>query len=137
MTKRTVIILLISCISILMQSCNNNENQSSLKLWYDSPADATAMDSPRGWDDDPHWLNALPLGNGSLGAMVFGDVHSERIQLNEESIWTGKPVEREKSGAVKYLNQARKLLFDGKYYEAEELIAEKFMALRLERGVHT
>ncbi len=121
MPKRTVIILLISCISILMLSCNNNKNQSSLKLWYDSPADATAMDSPRGWDDDPHWLNALPLGNGSLGAMVFGDVHSERIQLNEESMWSGSPYDNDNPDALPAREKIRQLLFEGKYREATAL----------------
>jgi alpha-L-fucosidase 2 len=44
-----------------------------LKLWYDHPADASAKDSPDGWKDNAEWLKALPLGNGSLGVMAFGD----------------------------------------------------------------
>ena len=60
-----------------------------LKLWYDKAADAKAYDSPDDRQDDLHWLNALPLGNGSLGAMVFGGTNHERIQLSEESVWSG------------------------------------------------
>ena len=60
-----------------------------LKLWYLQPANATVIDDPNGWKDDTEWLKALPLGNGALGAMVFGDVNKERIQLNEESMWSG------------------------------------------------
>ena len=58
-----------------------------MKLWYSQPADASIIDDANAWKDDPEWLKALPLGNGSLGPMVFGDVNRERIQLNEESMW--------------------------------------------------
>jgi len=47
--------------------------QSALRLWYEQPASASVPDSPNGWKDDSEWLKALPLGNGALGAMVFGD----------------------------------------------------------------
>ena len=70
-----------------------------LKLWYDHPADATVQDTPYDWKDDPEWLKALPLGNGSLGAMVFGDVNKERIQLNEESMWSGSPSDNDNPDA--------------------------------------
>ena len=70
---------------------SNNTEKSQLKLWYKQPADASVKDSPDGWKDDAEWLKALPLGNGSLGLMVFGDVNKERIQLNEESMWSGSP----------------------------------------------
>ena len=61
--------------------CFTAKEKSDLKLWFSTPADATVADSPNGWDDDKEWVKALPLGNGSLGAMVFGDVNQERIQL--------------------------------------------------------
>lgn len=80
-------------ISLFLLSCSTpqQEQPSSLKLWYESPADATVADSPNGWQDDAEWLKGLPLGNGSLGAVVFGDVAMERIQLNEETMWSGSP----------------------------------------------
>ncbi|WP_299580429.1 glycoside hydrolase family 95 protein [uncultured Sunxiuqinia sp.] len=92
-----------------------------VKIWYDQPADATVADDPNGWKDDPQWLSALPLGNGSLGAMVFGDVHQERIQLSEESMWSGSVDENDNPEASKYLGEIRGLLNDGKYKEATAL----------------
>lgn len=62
-----------------------------MKLWYQSPANAAVKDGTDAWTDDVEWLKALPLRNGSLGAMVFGDVPIERIQLNEETMWSGSP----------------------------------------------
>lgn len=96
--------------------------QTALKLWYDSPANSRSIDVPReGYNDDPEWLKALPLGNGSLGLMVFGDVNIERIQLNEESMWSGSPAENNNPQAHLALGQIRQLLFEGKYKEATEL----------------
>ena len=94
------------------------ENQ---KLWYKQPADASVIDSPDGWHDDPEWLKALPLGNGSLGVMVFGDVNKERIQLNEESMWSGSHDANDNPEAYQYQDKIRQLLFDGKYKEATAL----------------
>ena len=79
------------------------------------------VDDPNGWKDDPEWLKALPLGNGSLGVMVFGDVNRERIQLNEESMWSGSPDDNDNPDAHRAQGQIRQLLFDGKYKEATEL----------------
>jgi len=92
-----------------------------LKLWYDSPANASVADDPNGWKDDPEWLKALPLGNGSLGLMVFGDINLERIQLNEESMWSGSPEDNDNPEAFSAQAKIRRLLFDGKYKEATEL----------------
>lgn len=64
---------------------------------------------------------ALPLGNGSLGAMVFGDVNKERIQLNEETMWSGSPQESDNPRAAVHLDKIKELLFAGKYKEATEL----------------
>lgn len=91
------------------------------RLWYDKPADATVADSENGWQSDPEWLKALPVGNGFLGAMVFGDVNKERIQLNEKSLWSGSPDENDNPDAFASLNKIRQLLFAGKYREATEL----------------
>ncbi|SHE65773.1 alpha-L-fucosidase 2 [Mariniphaga anaerophila] len=109
-------------IIALAFACTNKQSpQSELNLWYNQPADASVADDPDGWKDDPEWLNALPLGNGSLGAMVFGDVNKERIQLSEESMWSGSPADNDNPEAHKHLGKIRQLLFDGKYKEATEL----------------
>lgn len=96
---------------------------SPMHLWYRQPA----ID----------WNEALPIGNGRLGAMIFGGIEQDLIQLNEESMWSGHPVDRTPPDAHKALQQARDLLFAGQYIEAERLIAEDFMGTRLETGEHT
>src|SRR5690625_4541550 len=67
------------------------------------------------------WNEALPIGNGRLGGMIFGHVENERIQLNEDSIWYGGPRDRNNPDALKYLPEVRKLLSEGRLKEAEEL----------------
>jgi len=94
-----------------------------LTLWYRKPAE--------------EWVYALPIGNGRLGAMVYGGVNLEFLQLNEESLWTGKPVDRNNPRAAKSLATARKMLFEGKYSEAEKFVQENIMGTRLEKGMHT
>lgn len=108
---------------LIITSCHQGEDVkgSELKLWYDQPADATIPDNPNGWIDDREWLSALPLGNGSLGAMVFGDVNLERIQLNEKSLWSGSPAENDNPEAARALPEIRRLLFEGKYEAATKL----------------
>ena len=76
-----------------------------LKLWYNEPAE--------------RWVEALPVGNGRLGAMVFGKIAKERIQLNEDTMWAGPPVPEPKEGMYEAIEQTRKLFFEGKYAEAE------------------
>jgi len=88
-----------------------------LSLWYRQPA--------------KQWVEALPVGNGRLGAMVFGGVPEERIQLNEESVWAGYPLERDRKGAYRHLPEIRRLLFAGKYVEAEGLVAREIMGERI------
>lgn len=84
------------------------------KLWFEEPA--------RQWD------NALPIGNGRLGAMVFGETQLERIQLNEESVWTGSRNQfTDREGAYKVLPEIRQLLFDGEYAQAQQLCKDEFM----------
>uniref|UniRef100_UPI00321797F8 glycoside hydrolase family 95 protein n=1 Tax=uncultured Draconibacterium sp. TaxID=1573823 RepID=UPI00321797F8 len=111
-----VLILFISC-----KTENPKLPESELKLWYNQPANASFIDDENGWKDDPEWLKALPLGNGSLGVMVFGDVNHERIQLNEESMWSGSNQESDNPKAAGEQDRIRQLLFDGKYKEATEL----------------
>ena len=88
-----------------------------LKLWYKQPS--------RQWED------ALPVGNGSLAAMVFGGIASERIQFNEETLWTGEPRSYAHKGASKYLGEIRTLLNEGRQKEAEKLASEQFMGIPL------
>ena len=84
------------------------------KLWYDRPAQV--------------WTEALPLGNGRLGAMVYGTPGTEQIQLNEESIWAGRPNNNANPDALEYIPKVRELVFAGKYLEAQTLATEKVMA---------
>ncbi len=89
---------------------------SDLKLWYRQPAKL--------WDE------ALPVGNGRLGAMVFGGVNEERLPLNENSVWSGQPGEYDRVGAYKHLPEIRRLLFEGKHSEAATLIAKEILGDR-------
>ncbi|HSW46073.1 MAG TPA: glycoside hydrolase family 95 protein [Phycisphaerae bacterium] len=81
-----------------------------LVLWYRQPAG--------------QWLQALPVGNGRLGAMVFGGISRERIQLNENSLWSGGPIDPNNPEALKHLPELRKMLFEGRYIEADEFAKE-------------
>jgi alpha-L-fucosidase 2 len=87
-----------------------------LKLWYQQPA--------------AKWTDALPLGNGRLGAMVFGGVAQDRIQFNEATLWTGRPRNYNRPGAAQYLPQIRQLLTAGNQAEAEALAEQHFMGLK-------
>src|SRR6218665_2909218 len=95
--------------------------QENLYLWYDKPANATVKDLENGWQNDAEWLKALPVGNGFMGAMVFGDVNKERLQLNEKSLWSGSMADNDNPDAYQSLQEIRNLLFAGKYKEATEL----------------
>ena len=78
-----------------------------MRLWYDKPATS--------------WSEALPIGNGTIGGMVFGDVDNERIQLNEDSVWSGKPLDRHNPDAQQNFPKIRQLLKEGKIEAAERL----------------
>ena len=86
--------------------------QQAMVLWYRQPA--------------TRWLEAMPLGNGILGAMVFGGVEHERIALNEGTFWSGRPHDYNDPEAIKYFPQIRDLVFAGKFQEAEKLADEHF-----------
>jgi alpha-L-fucosidase 2 len=109
------IILLLFSLPVVAQK------ELPLKIWYDRPADASVKDKTKGWENNPEWLKALPVGNGFMGAMVFGDVINERIQLNEKSLWSGSPSDENNPDAFAALAEIRRLLFEGKYKEASEL----------------
>ncbi len=117
--SRLALIIAACCFTV---SCHKSQNSNkNLKLWYENPADASIPDDKNGWINDREWLKALPLGNGSLGAMVFGDVNLERIQLNEESMWSGSPEDNDNPEAYPSLAEIRRLLSKGRYREATEL----------------
>ncbi|MHC4888998.1 MAG: glycoside hydrolase family 95 protein [Planctomycetota bacterium] len=112
------VILIVGCAMGNWQSNDNSaEDWSGLQLWYSQPAQ--------------QWTEALPVGNGRLGAMVFGRVKNETIQFNEDTLWTGIPRYYHNAEAHKYLPTIRKLLFEGKQRQAEQLAMEKFMSIPL------
>lgn len=74
------------------------------------------------------WVEALPVGNGRLGAMAFGGVREERLQFNEQNVWTGSPHSYVNSGAHEHLDEIRRLLFEGRNLEAERVALRKFMS---------
>ncbi|MBC8372940.1 MAG: glycoside hydrolase N-terminal domain-containing protein, partial [Planctomycetes bacterium] len=74
-------------------------------MWYDRPA--------------ANWFAALPIGSGRLGAMVFGATENERIQFNEQTLWSGGPHDDNNPEAIKHLGAARRLIFDGKNKQAD------------------
>jgi alpha-L-fucosidase 2 len=126
MTNHTCLLKIsLWCLLLFFQlGCNMHlakQPIKSVKLWYSQPANASIADHPNGWHNDPEWLKALPLGNGSLGLMVFGDVNKERIQLNEESMWSGSHDANDNPEAFEHQAKIRQLLFEGKYREATEL----------------
>ncbi|MGO4778711.1 glycoside hydrolase N-terminal domain-containing protein, partial [Lysobacter sp. 2RAB21] len=91
----------------------------ALKLWYRRPA--------------TRWVEALPLGNGRLGAMVWGGIEHERLQLNEDTLYAGSPYQADTSGALEALPEVRRLIFAGQYARAEDLANAKMMARPLKQ----
>jgi alpha-L-fucosidase 2 len=89
------------------------KSKRDLRIWFDKPA--------------ADWNNALPVGNGRIGAMVFGNQETERLQLNEESVWTGHETDFHNPSSRQGLQEVRNLLFEGKYAEAEQLAQQKLM----------
>lgn len=106
----------------LVFGCTEEEEKlKPLKIWFDKPASTALRENRDPWKDDAEWMKALPLGNGSLGAMVYGDVYRERLQLNEASLWSGSPDENNNPDSFESLDSIRSLLFKGKYREATTL----------------
>ncbi|WP_163400073.1 glycoside hydrolase family 95 protein [Flavobacterium fluviatile] len=90
------------------------QNNAALKLWYNAPA--------------TDWNEALPIGNGRLGAMVFGNPVHEDIQLNENTLWAGGPHQNNNPKAKNQLTPIRELLFQGKYQEAHNVAENNFIS---------
>jgi alpha-L-fucosidase 2 len=98
--------------------CSSPVKAEKLTIWYDKPASV--------------WNEALPVGNGRLGAMIFGDPAQEKLQLNENTFWSGGPSRNDNPDAIKVLSQVRQLIFDEKYQEAEKLVNQNIRAKTLQ-----
>lgn len=103
--KKILLFLLLAPLMVL-QAQNH-------RLWYDKPA--------------THWLEALPVGNSLLGAMVYGGTETEVIQLNEETFWSGKPHDNDSHESLRHLQEVRSLIFEGREKEAHTLIDKHFV----------
>lgn len=115
MLKRFILLAFLCAVlpfgkDMACSAANTNTNST---LWYDKPASV--------------WLEALPLGNSKLGAMVFGKTDVEEIQLNEETFWSGGPHNNNSASSIYYLNEVRSLIFQGKEKDAENLINREFV----------
>ncbi|WP_311932232.1 glycosyl hydrolase family 95 catalytic domain-containing protein [Microbispora sp. H11081] len=87
---------------------------NDLALWYDESAGS-------------EWLRALPIGNGRLGAMVFGNVDTERLQLNEDTIWAGGPYDQSNTRGAEALGQIRQLVFQNQWSQAQSLVDQNML----------
>ena len=102
-STRSLVVLFLIC-------CAGRSGASDMALWYRQPA--------------ANWNEALPVGNGRLGGMIFGGVDQELIQLNEDSVWSGQRYAIERPEVKQNLGQVRQLIFDGKYAEAQALVEQ-------------
>jgi beta-galactosidase len=101
--------IIVACLMM----CGRCWAQQDNLLWYRQPAEK--------------WTGALPVGNGNLGAMIFGGVKEDHLQFSESTLWTGGPRSYQRKDAWQYLDRIRQLLFAGKQAEAETLAGEHFM----------
>lgn len=95
-----------------------DQRERQWKLWYKQPAS--------------RWEEALPVGNGRIGGMVYGDARQELIALNEDTLWSGFPRDSQNYDALRHLGPARDFIFTGKYKEAERLIDARMLGRRTE-----
>ena len=119
--------IILACVATTLVGCTSmNERvwDEHNVLWYQQPADVSVTDEPRSWENNKGWAHALPIGNGYMGAMVFGGVGKERIQLNNKTLWSGSPQDADNPKALQNRPAIRQLLLAGKYKEAEALAAE-------------
>ena len=109
--KTTIGFLSVIFLLLSICSCSNDNKNQRLRLWYEQPAD--------------EWMKALPLGNGRLGAMVYGGIETEKIALNEVTLWSGQPDENQETACGKEkLAEMRKFFFDGKLKEGNDMGAK-------------
>lgn len=106
---KIVLLIIIICLTACTQQAVKNitPTENPMVLWYDKPATI--------------WEEALPIGNGRLGAMVYGGIAKETIQLNEETVWAGEPGNNIETGIKEHLPEIRRLIFAGKHQEAQQL----------------
>ncbi|MDI6401599.1 glycoside hydrolase N-terminal domain-containing protein [Balneolaceae bacterium ANBcel3] len=109
---------------LIASSCEEEktDQKQELKLWYDQPAEI--------------WVEALPIGNGRLGAMIYGDPVNETIMLNEETFWSGGPSRNDNPGALEALPRIRQLIFDGELEEADRLVNTYMVAEELHGSMY-
>lgn len=124
MSRSTRVSVFSICITLLLlipvsRTFAQNGGDQSLRIWFDEPA-AT-------------WNEALPVGNGRLGAMIFGNPAEERIQLNEETLWTGGPYHPAVEGAHESLAQIQEYLFAGDVMRAHDLFGRTMMGIPYEQ----
>jgi alpha-L-fucosidase 2 len=138
MTRKILSVLFI--LHLLAASCPAQNSPGSTNI---QPGSATTFIGKAGPPDNPltlwyrqpakNWTEALPVGNGRLGAMVFGGVGRERLQLNEDTLWAGGPYDPDNTNALGALPEVRKLIFAGQYAVAQTLAGEKMMARPLKQ----
>src|SRR3954454_339216 len=114
MTRNRICLLLFAVLFALVSRAVEAEEPADLRLWYTRPA--------------AKWEEALPIGSARLGAMVFGGTGTERIQFNEDTLWTGKPHDYVRAGAREHLDKIRKLVFDGKIEDAGKLFRDTMIS---------
>ena len=107
----------IAALALAATSSGAQDSAKPLSLWYDAPA--------------TQWVEALPVGNGRLGAMEFGGAVHDRIQFNESTVWTGGPHDYARPGASRYPTPIRELLYAHRQKEAEDLAQVHFMSAPL------
>jgi len=105
--KQIITTILFCCATVMTGQAQDH------RLWYNRPA--------------THWLDALPVGNSQLGAMVYGGVATEEIQLNEETFWSGSPHNNNSPEAKAHLQEVRQLIFQGREKEAHAIIEQYFI----------
>ncbi len=114
-------ILAAGMISITVINQNiNAQDADALSLFYDKPA--------------VKWVEALPIGNGRLGAMIYGGAQTEQIQFNEDTFWAGSPYDPSNPDAYSRLDDARKLIFAGKEKAAQDMIHEYMMGKPMQQA---
>ncbi len=109
-------------LSLLVFLASASAAGADLTLWYNGPA--------------TQWEEALPVGNGRLGAMIFGRAAAERIQFNEHTVWTGEPHSYAHRGAWRHLEEIRALLAQGRQKEAEQLAMKEFMSVPIRQKAY-
>lgn len=119
--------LALALVSLGFVGCSQQSTEAATttvdELWYKQAAE--------------DWMQALPIGNGRLGAMVFGSTDVERLQLNEDSMWPGGPNIGDSKGTVEDLAELRALIDQGKVHQADKFIVDKFSHLEVTRSHQT